>query len=243
MIVICGRVAVIIAVLLSTPSIFADWIRLKSGAQIHGKIILQTAERVTLKSKKGTFSFDAKNVVEVHRTTPLPKPKERTQDDERPVKVIPTGVKANARELKLGDCRVTLPLTFTLKRGRSKVPGYDGELLGVYEEQRTGSQVSLTFDSKLPLKAKDVGDLKIKVKAHLKSKKATEVVQVASKVINAKSTVVADFIETRNGKKVRVLQAWSRSDSGCFALSISTPNSQYRLNSKRYTKILNSIRH
>ncbi len=53
----------------STAGLFAseDWVNLKDGSQVHGKILRQTEKEVTLKSKNGgVFTFKLNQVVGIH---------------------------------------------------------------------------------------------------------------------------------------------------------------------------------
>ncbi len=220
------------------PPLFADWIRLKGGVQVHGKIILETEERITLRSSKGTFSFDAKRVTKIHRTTPvIGGEKKKVEEDTTP----PQQVTAKARELKLGDHRITVPLTFTLKRGRAKIPGYDGELLGIYEEKKTGALISVSRENSLPLEAKDLPDLAKRIRASLRDDEAITLENMKQVPIDSKPCLVVELTEERDGKKTRTIKAWMPDGSGCVGMAVSVPDRKYRLNSLRYSKILHSL--
>ncbi|MEM7263879.1 MAG: hypothetical protein AAF488_17970 [Planctomycetota bacterium] len=221
----------------------ADWIRLKDGVQVHGRIIMETDERVTLKSRKGTYSFDTKRIAEIHRTSPKPKTeaeKKREEAERKKDAAPPPKLTINARETAFGPCRLVLPLGFALKKKRSKVGGYDGEILGVYQEKSTGALVSVASDTMLPLEARSLSELATAVEEHLKAEDGTEVVKVEQRSIDRKPSVVAEFIQVRGDQKLRHVQAWI-SDDRCYSVSIAVPDRKYRLNSLRYRKILESF--
>ncbi|MCA8962898.1 MAG: hypothetical protein KDC38_20385 [Planctomycetes bacterium] len=227
----------------SAATVQADWIRLKDGAQVHGKIILHTDERITLKSTKGTFSFDSRQVAEVHRTSPLPLPKPEGKPEVSSEVMPPdaTESRALAKEQRLDKSRLVLPLTFVLKQGRTKVKGFDGEILGIYEEKETEAIVSVTADDKLPLDSSDVSTLANRLRRHLGERKEVKVDSLEPTTIDNHPAVIAQFTEERKGATVRHIQVWLLGER-CYALSIAVPERKYRLNSLRYGTILKSFR-
>ena len=63
-----GSVALFI---LLGSEVYSDWIQLKNGVQIHGKILRQSEQEVTLELKRGgVSSFDARTILSIHQSEP-----------------------------------------------------------------------------------------------------------------------------------------------------------------------------
>lgn len=71
----------------------ADWIQLRSGVQIHGKILRQDKDEITLQLERGgVSSFDMRTVQSVHRTEPETRKKLPLDEEERAGNPLPDGI-------------------------------------------------------------------------------------------------------------------------------------------------------
>jgi len=83
----------LIALGASPGEVRADWIQLRSGVQIHGKVLRQDADEITLELERGgVSSFPMKSVLSVHRTEPETRKKLPLGGSEEEGTPLPEGV-------------------------------------------------------------------------------------------------------------------------------------------------------
>ena len=79
--------------LATTPAVRADWIQLENGVQIHGKILRQNEEEITLElSRGGVSSFDIRIVVHVNRVEPENRTRLEVGPDKKDEEEYPDGL-------------------------------------------------------------------------------------------------------------------------------------------------------
>ncbi len=92
----------------------SDWIQLKNGVQIHGKILRQTEEEVTLELKRGgVSSFDQRTIGSIHQSKPETRQKLPLRGE----------VSAEREQSKLLPPKPIHPKPETIRSARRPVPG------------------------------------------------------------------------------------------------------------------------
>ena len=225
-----------IACLVTAP-LAADWIVLKDGIQIHGTIIRETQREVALKSDTGgTLTFRMNQVAEVHRieTDASKKTKKRAT---RPAARSAKGVAS----VQFGDAVLSIPHAYEQMLGRGRYPGYLGELLGLYNDPKHGTKVSVT-QGPLPFKARGFVELKTSLRRFLNAQPKYDVIVFERRDLDDKPTVYAEFREkTDSGAMVHV-QAWVLvSGTRLYSVGLSVPDGRWALDPYHYREMVASF--
>ncbi|MCI0650366.1 MAG: hypothetical protein L0Z55_00635 [Planctomycetes bacterium] len=130
-----------------------DWITLKAGGRVTGTIIRQTPKEITIQDDRGALlTFQLKQVLEyyVHPVAPADDAKVGGEDGEANAPGEANSAKGGGSdeivlsERAFGECTLKIPVKYELTRGRMKFDGYNGELLGLCEDQATDTMLSVS---------------------------------------------------------------------------------------------------
>lgn len=83
----------LLLILIPTSSLFGDWIQLHNGVQVHGQILRQDEDEVTLElTRGGVSSFDMRLVKRLHRAEPETRNKLPLGEEAKEKKELPDGL-------------------------------------------------------------------------------------------------------------------------------------------------------
>lgn len=236
-------ITLVLAMALGTP-VAGDWVTLKDGIQIHGEVIRETKREVSLRSENGgILTFRMSQVASIHRTSKRNETREKRRvntDEELPP--LPTrGEDKAGVERRFGSSSLRLPEEFTLMFGRGRYPGYVGELLGLYNNEKNGSKVSVT-QGPLPFRARSFAEMKNSLDQHLAGESKYQVIVFERREFAAKPTVYAEFREKTPAGTYVHIQAWIHvSAHRIYSVSISTSAAEWMANPYLYRGIVKSF--
>ncbi|MEE8143367.1 MAG: hypothetical protein V3T77_09730 [Planctomycetota bacterium] len=231
----------------------ADWVLLKDGSQVHGKVLRETDREVTLISEAGgKITFNMKKVVKVHvnnPTQPSRNTEEKSQKSSMALnRVILHKLKeakdpAVSKERRFGECLLTIPGNFQLLQGSTFSKSYEGELLGQMVEEGSGAQL-LVAAGGFPFKTTNFDEMAAALRFFLTQKEGFTLRTFQKTEMDDKPTVYAEFtrVDPRTNGSQRVLQGWVLlGRSHIYSVMLRVSEKAFRQNPIHYRNIVESF--
>ncbi len=239
-------VGVFLVLALSQGEARGDWIQLKNGVQIHGKILRESDDEITLElDRGGTSSFEMKTVLSVHRIEPETRKKLRLEDE--PKDVLPAGIHPRPDAIRSARRPVpggTLLLPEEVVREAAPVTGESPEdgSKGMEAHYRLGRTECRILVGREPA-APDEEAQTERLRERIRVKKNSTLHALEVQRIAGLSTWVAEWTEEVGEVPIRHVEGWVLiSDDMLQVIRVELPDAEFNLNPYRYRVIPRSFR-